>query len=67
MQKFTNSTVNGALAGIYKNMGTFLYVRFFSAGHEVPAYSWRGVANVHADHIVQAALWDMMCNVEGHV
>jgi len=42
-QKFPNFTVNGALAGIYKNAGTFLYVRFFGAGHEVPAYLWRGV------------------------
>jgi len=42
-QKFTNFTVNGALAGIYKNAGTFSYVRFFGAGHEVPAYLWRGV------------------------
>ena len=42
-QKFANFTVNGALAGIYKNAGTFSYVRFFGAGHEVPAYLWRGV------------------------
>jgi len=42
-QKFANYTVNGALAGIFKNAGTFSYVRFFGAGHEVPAYMWRGV------------------------
>jgi hypothetical protein len=42
-QKFENFTVNGALAGIYKNTGTFSYVRVFGAGHEVPAYLWRGV------------------------
>jgi len=42
-QKFVNFTVNGALAGIYKNAGTFSYVRVFGAGHEVPAYLWRGV------------------------
>ncbi|KAI9513319.1 serine carboxypeptidase [Russula earlei] len=42
-QSFANFTVNGALAGLYKNAGTFSYLRVFGAGHEVPAYSWRGV------------------------
>ena len=41
-QKFANFTVNGATAGIYKNAGTFSYVRFFGAGHQVPAYSGQG-------------------------
>jgi hypothetical protein len=43
-QEFAEFTVNGAPAGIYKNAGTFSYVRIFGAGHEVPAYLWRGVA-----------------------
>ena len=43
-QVFKYFTVKGASAGIYKNAGTFSYVRFFGAGHEVPAYLWRGVA-----------------------
>jgi Serine carboxypeptidase len=42
-QKFSSFTVNGALAGVYKNAGTFSYLRVFGAGHEVPAYGWRGV------------------------
>ena len=42
-QKFANFTVNGAPAGLYKNAGTFSYLRVFGAGHEVPAYMWRGV------------------------
>ncbi|KAI0639117.1 alpha/beta-hydrolase [Trametes polyzona] len=37
-QKFANFTVNGEPAGLYKNAGTFSYVRIFGAGHEVPAY-----------------------------
>jgi hypothetical protein len=42
-QTFANFTVNGVAAGIYKNAGTFSYVRFFGAGHEVPAYMSPGV------------------------
>jgi len=42
-QEFTNFTVNGVLAGIYKNAGTFSYIHFFGAGHQVPTYLWRGV------------------------
>jgi len=37
-QSFTNWTVAGQLTGMYKNAGTFSYVRIFGAGHEVPAY-----------------------------
>ncbi|TFY52460.1 hypothetical protein EVJ58_g10006, partial [Rhodofomes roseus] len=37
---FTNWTVNGESAGIYKNAGTFSYVRIYGAGHEVAAYDW---------------------------
>jgi hypothetical protein len=63
---------NGAVAGIiYKNAGTFSYARFFGAGHQVPRIpdggraAWcGGIANVHADHVGRAALWDMMCNVD---
>ncbi|KIP01841.1 hypothetical protein PHLGIDRAFT_131081 [Phlebiopsis gigantea 11061_1 CR5-6] len=35
---FSNFTVAGQSAGIFKNAGTFSYVRIFGAGHEVPAY-----------------------------
>ena len=43
-QEFANYTVNGQIAGLYKNAGTFSYMRVFGAGHEVPAYLWRGVS-----------------------
>ena len=51
-QNFANYTVgNGWNAGLYKNAGTFSYVRFFGAGHQVPAYQWgyipRGLATWH--------------------
>ncbi|KAA1476177.1 serine carboxypeptidase [Dentipellis sp. KUC8613] len=39
-QQFANFTVKGQSAGVFKNAGTFSYVRFFGAGHEVPAYQW---------------------------
>ena len=42
-QEFANFTVNGVSAGLYKNAGTFSYVRFFGAGHQVPAYEWPNV------------------------
>ncbi|KAI0036240.1 serine carboxypeptidase [Vararia minispora EC-137] len=42
-QSFANFTVNGVPAGVFKNAGTFSYVRIFGAGHEVPAYEWPGV------------------------
>ena len=42
-QKFETFTVNGKPAGLYKNAGAFSYLRVFGAGHEVPAYGWRGV------------------------
>ncbi|KAI0036241.1 serine carboxypeptidase [Vararia minispora EC-137] len=42
-QDFANYTVNGVPAGIFKNAGTFSYLRVFGAGHEVPAYEWPGV------------------------
>lgn len=42
-QDFTELTVNGQPAGKYKNAGTFSYVRFYGAGHEVPAYEWTDV------------------------
>ncbi|TBU34959.1 serine carboxypeptidase [Dichomitus squalens] len=38
-QEFANYTVAGQVTGIYKNAGTFSYVRIYGAGHEVPAYS----------------------------
>ncbi|KAI0053186.1 serine carboxypeptidase [Auriscalpium vulgare] len=42
-QSFANYTVNGESAGLYKNAGLFSYVRFFGAGHEVPAYQWGNI------------------------
>ena len=42
-QEFANYTVNGQIAGLYKNAGTFSYLRIFGSGHEVPAYLWRGI------------------------
>ena len=42
-QDFSNFTLNGVSAGFFKNAGTFSYIRFFGAGHEVPAYEWPGV------------------------
>lgn len=43
MQDFTDFNVNGQPAGLYKTAGTFSYVRFYGAGHEVPAYEWTDV------------------------
>ena len=42
-QDFANYTVNGALAGLYKNAGMFSYLRIFGAGHQAAAYMWKGV------------------------
>lgn len=42
-QNYATYTVDGKPAGLYKNAGTFSYLRIFGAGHEVPAYLWRGV------------------------
>jgi carboxypeptidase C (cathepsin A) len=42
-QNFATYNVHGKPAGLYKNAGTFSYLRVFGAGHEVPAYLWRGV------------------------
>ncbi|KAG6896594.1 hypothetical protein C0992_007252 [Termitomyces sp. T32_za158] len=39
-QQFANYTVDGQVTGIYKNAGTFSYIRVFGAGHEVPAYKF---------------------------
>ncbi|KAI0270406.1 serine carboxypeptidase [Gloeopeniophorella convolvens] len=38
-KEFANLTVSGRVAGQYKTAGTFSYVRFFGAGHMVPAYA----------------------------
>ncbi|EJD46926.1 alpha/beta-hydrolase [Auricularia subglabra TFB-10046 SS5] len=42
-QKFSNWTVSGVHAGLYKNAGTFSYLRVAEAGHEVPAYGKDGL------------------------
>ncbi|CCM01217.1 uncharacterized protein FIBRA_03265 [Fibroporia radiculosa] len=47
-QEFTNWTVHGESAGIYKNAGTFSYVRIFGAGHEVAAYGYRSLSRGEA-------------------
>jgi carboxypeptidase C (cathepsin A) len=43
-QKFGTYNVKGKPAGLYKNAGTFSYLRVYGAGHKVPAYKWRDVA-----------------------
>ncbi|KAF9047503.1 serine carboxypeptidase [Panaeolus papilionaceus] len=43
-QTFQPYTVAGQTAGQYKNAGSFSYVRFFGAGHEVPAYKYGSLA-----------------------
>jgi len=42
-QNFATYNVKGKPAGLYKNAGKFSYLRVSGAGHEVPAYLWRGV------------------------
>jgi len=42
-QKFETYNVNGKPAGLFKNAGTFSYLRVLGAGHKVPAYLWRDV------------------------
>jgi carboxypeptidase C (cathepsin A) len=42
-QNFSSFTVKGKPAGQYKNAGRFSYLRVSGAGHQVPAYLWRGV------------------------
>ncbi|KAJ7017684.1 serine carboxypeptidase [Mycena alexandri] len=37
-QEFAPYLVNGQLAGQFKTVGTFSYVRVYGSGHEVPAY-----------------------------
>jgi carboxypeptidase C (cathepsin A) len=39
-QAFQNFNIRGQSAGIYKNAGSLSYVRFYGAGHEVPAYQY---------------------------
>ncbi|RDB15267.1 Carboxypeptidase S1 [Hypsizygus marmoreus] len=39
-QRYQNFTVAGETAGLYKTVGSFTYIRFFGAGHEVPAYKY---------------------------
>lgn len=47
-QSFANYTVNGTVAGLYKNADNFSYVRFYGAGHEVPAYEYGDLARGQA-------------------
>ena len=42
-QNFSTYNVKSKPAGLYKNAGTFSYLRVTGAGHEVPAYLWRSV------------------------
>ena len=42
-QDFATYTVKGKPAGLYKNAGTFSYLRVYGAGHEVPAYGYQDV------------------------
>ncbi|OCH87134.1 serine carboxypeptidase [Obba rivulosa] len=43
-EQFTDWTVAGQPAGMFKNAGTFSYVRIFGAGHEVAAYTHGSLA-----------------------
>ncbi|OBZ77227.1 Carboxypeptidase S1 [Grifola frondosa] len=36
LKMFANYAVDGQVTGIFKNAGTFSYIRIFGAGHEVP-------------------------------
>ncbi|KAI0662827.1 serine carboxypeptidase [Cubamyces menziesii] len=47
-QAFSNFTVQGQNAGLFKNAGTFSYVRIFGAGHEVPAYEYGSLSRGEA-------------------
>ncbi len=47
-QAFSNFTVRGQTAGLFKNAGTFSFIRFLGAGHEVPAYK---VSFNHPTHL----------------
>ncbi|KAH9902728.1 serine carboxypeptidase [Cubamyces lactineus] len=47
-QQFSNFTVHGELAGLYKNAGGLHYLRIFGAGHEVAAYEWGNLARGEA-------------------
>ncbi|KAF7982156.1 hypothetical protein HWV62_29913 [Athelia sp. TMB] len=41
---FQNYTVDKQVTGLYKNAGTFSYVRVYGAGHEVAAYTYGNLA-----------------------
>ncbi|KLO19457.1 serine carboxypeptidase [Schizopora paradoxa] len=47
-EAFQTYTVEGHSAGMFKNAGTFSYIRVFGAGHEVPAYNFTGLATGQA-------------------
>ncbi|KAI0676674.1 serine carboxypeptidase [Trametes maxima] len=47
-REFANYTVRGEPTGVFKNAGTFSYVRVFGAGHEVPAYTHGSLARGEA-------------------
>jgi len=40
VQPLVDWTVGGEVAGVFKTTGQLSYVRFFGAGHEVPAYKY---------------------------
>ncbi|EGG04094.1 carboxypeptidase S1 [Melampsora larici-populina 98AG31] len=42
-QQFSDWLVDGQKAGLYKNAGTFSYLRVFGAGHQVPAYGFEKI------------------------
>ncbi|CAE6459574.1 unnamed protein product [Rhizoctonia solani] len=58
-QSWTNWTISGYPAGIYKNAGTFSYLRVYEAGHEVPAYGTDGL------EVGQAALEYFVQTMQG--
>ena len=46
-QAFKDYTVDGVVAGVYKNAGTLSYLRVYGAGHLVPAYGVSPVSEPH--------------------
>ncbi|KAJ3523716.1 hypothetical protein NMY22_g11320 [Coprinellus aureogranulatus] len=47
-QSYKNFTVDGTVAGLYKNAGSLSYLRIYGAGHMVPAYGYGKLEAGHA-------------------
>ncbi|KIL64769.1 hypothetical protein M378DRAFT_574681 [Amanita muscaria Koide BX008] len=59
-QQFAPYTVDGQAAGLFKTAGQFSYIRFYGAGHEVPAYQYGTLQ--HGQAAVQMFTQFMMSN-----